>query len=179
MNTLKLIIVSISLLICGVIFFLHQESWIIFSWPMQTTMQTKHNTVQTKHTPLWIFKNNALTQEISEIIISSDQAQTIKQLLNNWLTTLEEENIIDKQITVQSVIISPSGQDAFICFQENFLNQQSSCFTKIMILESMLKTLRDAKLNIANVRLLMHHQPMTDPHLNFDISWPVSGYQQN
>lgn len=170
-------LLSVSLLILGVLFFLHQESWIIISWPTSHASAPKNNSaIQPKETPLWIFINGTLKKETTEIIASNDTSQTIKQLINNWLTTLEEENIIDKQINVQSVILSPSGQDAFICFQENFLNKQASTYTKMMILESMLKTLRDAELGITNVRLLVHHQPMIDPHLNFNISWPISGF---
>lgn len=177
MNNLKLMLISIALLLFGVVFFLYQESWIIISLPSSTTMQPKTSSaIHPKETALWIFKDETLKKETTEIIFSNDHAQTIKQLLNHWLTTLEEENIIDKQINVQSVILSPSGQDAFICFQENFLNKQASSFTKMMILESMLKTLRDAKLGITNVRFLVHHQPMLDPHFNFDISWPVTGF---
>jgi hypothetical protein len=167
---------SIALLLLGVIFFLHQESWIIISIPHSTIMQKAQSTIQTKETSLWIFTQGTFKKETTEIMINSDHAQTIKQLLNNWLNTLEEENIIDKKIIVQSVILSPSGQDAFICFQDNFLNKQTSCYIKLMILESMLKTLKDAKLGLNNVRLLMHHQPMIDPHFNFDISWPISGF---
>ena len=178
MNNMKLIIISTALLLLGILFFLYQESWIIISLPnSNTTLYKNTSTIQSKETSLWIFSQGNLKKETTEIMISNDHAQTIKQLLNNWLVTLEEENIIDKQINVSSVILSPSGQDAFICFQENFLNKQASCFTKMMIIESMLKTLRDAQLGIINVRFLVHHQPMQDPHFNFDISWPVAGYQ--
>ncbi|MBP6892410.1 hypothetical protein KBB68_02405 [Candidatus Babeliales bacterium] len=177
MNNLKLIFISITLLFCGIFFFLYQESWIIINLPSNNIAQPKTlNAIQPKDAILWIFKDETLKKETTEIIFSNDHVQTIKQLLNHWLTTLEEEHIIDKQITVQSVILSSSGQDAFICFQENFLNKQASCFTKMMILESMLKTLRDAKLGIINVRFLVHHQPMLDHHFNFDISWPIAGY---
>lgn len=178
MNIIKLTLFSIILLFIGVLFFLYQESWIMISLPAHTTtLQNTSMLAQTKETPLWIFKNGTLKKEPSEIIINNDLTETIKQLVNNWLKTLEEENIIDKQIMVQSVILSPSGQDAFICFQENFLNKQSSSFVKMMILESMLKTLHDAKLNINNVQILVHHQPMRDDHFNFDISWPTTGFQ--
>ena len=178
MNNLKLIIISFLLLFCGVLFFLQQESWIIINFSTPKSFIKKNNvSIQPKETPIWIFANGTFKKETAEIIFSNDHAQTIKMLINSWLTTLEEENITDKQITVQSVILSPSGQDAFICLTETPLNKQTSTHTKLMVIESMLKTLKDAKLGITNIRLLVHHQPMQDPHLNFDISWPVTGFQ--
>ena len=168
---------SMLLIFGGVLFFLHQESWIMINFASPSSHIKKNNIqIQPKETPIWIFANGNFKKETTEIIFSNDHAQTIKLLLNSWLTTLEEENIIDKQITVQSVILSPSGQDAFICLTESPLGKQASTYEKLMIIESMLKTLKDAKLGIINVRLLVHHQPMLDPHLNFDISWPVTGY---
>lgn len=177
MKNIKFILLSILLLLCGVFFFLHQESWITIHFSASSSLAKKNTfTIQPKETPLWIFSNGSLKKEMTEIIFSNDQAQTIKILLNNWLTTLEEESIIFQQITVQSVIISPSGQDAFINFSQNPLTAQASTYTKLMIIESMLKTLRDANLGLSNVRILVHHQPLQDHHLNCDISWPINGY---
>ena len=176
MKNFKLFIISSILLVGGVLFFLQQESWIMISFSKPTTYIKKNVSIQPKETPIWIFKNSAFKKEMTEIIFSNDHAQTIKLLINSWLVMLEEENIIDKQITVQSVILTPSGQDAFICLTESPLSKQASTHTKLMIIESMLKTLHDAKLGLANIRLLVHHQPMLDPHLNFDISWPISGF---
>ncbi len=178
MNSIKIIIFSILLLFFGILFFFYQESWIIISIPNKnpTTYKNK-SSIHPKETPLWIFTHETFQKETTEIIFSNDQAQTIKQLLNNWLTVLEEENVSDKQISVQSVILSKLGQEAFICFSESFLNKQTSLHTKFMIIESMLKTLKEAKLNITNVKFLVHHQSMQDAHLNFDISWPITGFQ--
>lgn len=177
MKHLKLIMINITLLLCGVLFFLHQEDWIIINFSTSKNFMKKNNvTMQPQETALWIFINGALKKEITEIIFSDNHAQTIKLLINSWLATLDEENIIDKQITVQSVILSPSGQDAFICLTESPLGKQASTHTKLMIMESMLKTLKDANLGLHNIRLLVHHQPIQDAHLNFDISWPINGY---
>jgi hypothetical protein len=177
MKNIKFIFFSMILLICGVLFFLHQESWITIHFPTSNTFAQKTNpNIKPKETPLWIFANGTLKKEMTEIIFSNDHAQTTKILLNNWLATMEEESIISQQITVQSVILSPSGQDAFICFSQTLFNPQSSTHAKLMIIESMLKTLLCADLGLSNVRMLVHHQPMQDHHLNFDISWPIHGY---
>jgi hypothetical protein len=177
MKNLKIIIMSIALLLCGILFFLHQESLIIISFSTPSAIMKKNNiNIQPKETPLWIFTHGTFKKESTEIIFSNDHAQTIKLLLNSWLATLEEENIIDKHITVQSVILAPSGQDAFVCLTESPLSKQASTHAKLMLIESMLKTLKDANLSIFNIRLLVHHKPMQDAHLNFDISWPITGY---
>lgn len=177
MKNIKFIFISTVFLLCGVLFFLNQESWIIINVTKpKTAIKTNNFHIQAKETPLWIFSQGKFQKETTEIIFSNDHAQTIKLLINNWLATLEEENIINKQITVHSVILSPSGQDAFICLTDSPLEKQISTHTKLMIIESMLKTLKDAQLDLVHIRLLVHHQPMQDAHLNFNISWPIHGY---
>ena len=95
MNNIKLIFISLALLFLGILFFLHQESWIILSFPTINPIVKKNNiSIQPKETPLWIWSNGTLKKETAEIIFSNDHAQTIKLLINSWLTALEEENII-------------------------------------------------------------------------------------
>lgn len=176
--TIKIILINIALLFFGALFFLQQESWIIINWPSLSPSQTKlHSHIQqTQEVPLWIWNKDTFKQEMSEIILSNDHAQIIKQIVNNFFTACLETNSVDQQIIVQSVIVSNSGQEAFISLNQNPFNLQSSTFAKLMLMQSLLKTLQCTKSNITHIRLLVQHQPLTDQHLNFDISWPIQGY---
>ena len=177
MNKIIFLLISLILLLSGIIFFLHQESWIIINAPSTNTIHSEQTpTIKTQEATLWFWHKGALHKETTEIILSNDIAQTLKQLINNWFTLLEEERITDQQITVQSVALAPNNQEAFISLHQYPFDKQTSTHTKLMLMESLLKTIKEAKLNITSIRLLVHHQVLQDDQLNFDISWPITGY---
>lgn len=177
MNKFILILTSIALLGLGALFFLHQESWIIVSLPCTTFTPAKPTVkIKSEEVTVWFYKNGSFHKETTEIIFSDDSAQTLKHLINNWFALLEEEGITDKQITVQSVALASSGQEAFINLHQQPFDKQASTHAKLMLVESLLKTINGAKLGITNIRLLVHHQSLHDDQLNFDVSWPIQGY---
>lgn len=176
MKLSTIILLSIIFCICGALFFLQQESWIIINLPSQQTSLTSHSVDRKpQEVKLWIWHAQTMKQETTEIVASNDKASTLKQLINSWCMMLEENNITDKQIVAQSVALSPSKQEAFVCFNHAPFLPQASTYEKMMIIESLLKTIRSNLLGITHIRLLINHQPLQDEHLNFDIPWPICG----
>lgn len=168
------------LLVFGSLFFLYQESWIIFFMPHQqaaTSISIEQNS-KTKEVTLWVFSNNtkSLKKESIEMIYGEDVSQNLKLLMNNWFLFLEEEGIIDKQIVVQSVALSKCGSQAFVSINQYPFDKSASTYQKLMLIESLLKTIKENNIAIASIRLLIHHKQMIDDHLNFDISLPIQGY---
>lgn len=178
MNKYIIYALSVALLLIGSLFFFYQQSWIIISFPKTTTTQTTRNVSSAKpqQVALWIFKQNRWTCETTEIMSSDDLAQTIQFLLNAWLLLLEEEQMIDGQITVQSVARTPTNNEIFISFTQSPLRSQASTYDSCMLIESMLKTLRVNQISVPLIRLLVHHQPLQDDRLNFAAPWPLAGY---
>lgn len=178
MKLSTIILLSFIFLIFGGLFFLQQESWIIINLPTVPVAKTSQATdLKPQEVKLWLWHNHTMKQETAEIIVSNnDKATTIKHLINSWCVLLEENNITDKQIVAQSVALSPSKQEAFICFNSAPFLAHISTYEKIMIIESLLKTIRHNMQGITQIRLLINHQPLQDEHLNFDIAWPIYGY---
>lgn len=178
MNKYIIFLLCAALLISGSLFYFHQQSWIIFSFPKETTHQANNAllSVKPQQVELWAFKQNRWVHETTEIIKSDNLAQTIQVLLNSWLLFLEEEHITDGQITLQSVALTPTKSEAFISFHQNPLSLQASTYETCMLIESMLKTLRVNQIPLQSVRLLVHHHPLQDDRLNFACSWPITGY---
>ncbi|HSW75799.1 MAG TPA: hypothetical protein VLG50_02050 [Candidatus Saccharimonadales bacterium] len=172
-------VVSLLLVAMGCLFFLYQESWIVFSFPQKQSLHalTNQQKINSKEVSLWIWNNRKiLKKETTEIMYGQDITQNIKILLNNWFLFLEEEGLTDKQIFVQSVALSPAGHEAFISLNQYPFDKSASTFQKLMLIESLLKTLQENKIPITAIRLLVHHQPLQDDHLNFDTAWPIQGY---
>ncbi|MBI2353085.1 hypothetical protein HYV11_02460 [Candidatus Dependentiae bacterium] len=166
----------------GGLFFLQQESWIIITSPFQkqaTELVTSQLNTEYKTVLLYGWRNGEFKSESTEIIYSDDIALNMKLLLNSWLLFLEDEHITEKQTQIMSVALSVSKQEAFISLNQTPFDMNASTYDKLMWIESLLKTVKENKIPIAALRLLVHHQPLLDDHLNFDIAWPISGFLNN
>lgn len=171
----------IILLLIGSFFFLYQESWIIITSPFNTQKENNvflQNNTTYKTITLYGWQNNNYKKESTEIIYSDNIAQNLKLLLNSWLIFLEEEHITDKQTQIMSVTLSHSKAEAFVSLNQPPFDQAWSTYRKLMWIESLLKTIRETKIPVSSIRILVHHQPLQDDHLNFDISWPINGFTQ-
>lgn len=178
MKYLTLIWFSLSLFIGGIILFAYQKEWIIILPPYATATheyESLHEQLQHHKVSLFFFKHKKWHKEEISIIWSSDTSQNVKTIANNWLMLAEDEKIIDKDIQVVSSLIS-SSKELFISLSKEPFNKQDSTYTKLMIIQGLLKTLSENKILVQSVRFLIHHQPFHDDHLNFLISWPLSGF---
>lgn len=115
-------------------------------------------------------------QEETEAIWPPEAAEALKQLVHAWLTILDEEEITSERITLQSVVMTASGNDAYISFDRSPFDKESSTHDKLMLTESLLKTLRDNGIQAQNIYLLVHHKPLYDYHLDFSHPWPLQGF---
>jgi len=163
--------------IIGIAMYAYQKEWIIFILPTETISITEafHQDIEHHNVTIFFFKHNQWNKEEINIIWSSDIAQNAKTIVNNWLMLLEDEKIIDKDIQVVSAIITPS-KELFLSFNKDPFNKQESTYTKLMIIHGLLKTIHINKIQIQSIRFLIHHQTLIDDHLNFSISWPISGF---
>jgi hypothetical protein len=125
---------------------------------------------------IWYTKNDCWHSEDTDLLWSQDQAQNINNLIQNWLCLLEEEKIINQKISLQSSMISQTGQIIYLSFDHNFLNKDLSSYQKLLIIESLLKTLRANQMTQTLVQFLVQHQMMRDNHLDFSNPWPLNGF---
>ncbi len=180
MKKLFIYFISILLFFGGILFFCYQESWIIFNIPQNTGfIDLQKSSVKKSSVQLWAFKQNKWITEKTDIIKNDSIAQTLQNLLNSWFLFLEEEQILSQTINVTSVVLSPTNTLAFISLSHNSLNPQASTYESIMLIESMLKTIRENKIPIQSIQLLVRHQPLIDQRLNLSIPWQIAGYMNH
>lgn len=174
-TAISLIIVSF---VIGIALYAYQKEWLIIVPPYATAIHQSESIdqdVQHHKVALYFFKHKQWQKEEINCIWSSDIAQNVKTVTNNWLTLLEDEKIIDKDIQVVSAVIS-SNKELFLSFNKDPFNKQDATYTKLMIIQGLLKTIHENKIAVQSVRFLIHHQTLIDDHLNFSISWPISGF---
>lgn len=175
---LFLIITSLTTLIAGMIIYALIKEILIIRRPSGDTITQEVTTpVTKKNVKLSLWHNEKWNSESTEILWPPDQEQKLNHLLCAWLTLVEEEGLVEKKISVQTVMISDSLQEAFVSFDRNPLVKEQSTFQKLMWIEGILKSIRENGIVLRKIRFLEHHQELQDPHLDFSNSWPLGGFE--
>jgi hypothetical protein len=172
----EVIILSIIFFSLSVAFFAYQESWIIFIVPHKKEVVQLSAETKPAEAVLYFWKYEKWNFEKVSYIKSSDQAQNIKNLAHLYFRLLDDEAVIHNDVSVNSVVLHKNKQIAFISCNQSPFNAQDHTKTKLMIIEGLLKTLRDNNVSTSSIQFLINHQPLTDDHLDFTIPWPLTGY---
>ena len=177
LTTKKYIILSATSFIAGILFCALYNQWIIIQLPSFSPRSTQSSAINRKKIVLHYFHNDKWKTETQEHLWSENTPKNISQLVNAFLTLLNEEKIIGKKTTLQSVLLSKSGT-AYLSFDHNIFSKEDTIFKKWMILEGLLNTIRTNTISIQNVQFLVQHQQLNDPHLDFSMPWPIEGFMK-
>jgi hypothetical protein len=175
-------ILIISCLLLGAFFFLIQRKWLIICWtfnPIQSSIPiiSKDNSIQ-QRVKLYFAKDEKFRHEDATIIWNlENKNDTLKHLVDSWLSILHDEKIFSKKLTVESIGLNTSEQDAYISLNQIFPWQEWSIAQKWLTLESLLKTIKESGLGIKFVSILVNDKPLEDPHLSFIQPWPIEGFR--
>lgn len=180
---MKYFTTTITAILCffiGLAFHAYQKEWIILLLPnqtadIQTQLQTSDVSFTQQKVILFFWKHEQWQKEYTTVIWSSDVAHNVKTITNNWLMLLEDEKLIDTDVQLLSAIIT-TNKELFLSFNKDICNLQDATYAKLMVIHGLLKTIHENKIPVQSIRFLMHHQTLTDDHLNFSISWPIIGY---
>ncbi len=127
---------------------------------------------------MYYYHGDKWKTEKQEMLWSESTEKNIIQLINAWLTLLDEEHLTPKKTTVQSVLIS-AADCVYISFDHNILAKEETIFKKWMLIEGLLKTVVLNHIPIKQVQFLVQHQQLHDAHLDFSLAWPIHGFIKN
>ena len=172
-------IILIASFITGMFFYgIYQELIIIHFGTFKKTVIQETKKAERKVIDLHFWKNNSWKKESVQIMWSEDKAATLHYIVNQWLNVLDEEEILDKKVILQDVCLNQSKTIGYLSFDRYPFNRESSTHNKYMMIEGLLKTVRESSLQIQQLHFLIHHKPLVDPHLNFAHPWPLHGFMQ-
>jgi len=174
--------ILISSFMLGGLFFLLYHGWLIIRYPSYKTeaKQCLRNMKSSKRKiVLEYWHKKKWNKEKIDLLWTGDKSKNIQYLINSWLTLLDEEDAMKKKISLQAVLLSASGNKAYLSFDRNPFSKGCSTFEKLMWIESLLKTLRENEIQLQSIYFLVHHQIMEDYHLDFSNPWPINGFLQN
>lgn len=176
MNTnIKWIIICCASLIGAFSLFAIRNDYIIFNF--RSLRQSDNQILQNKKTiKLFYWNHDRWNKEDCEVIWSANTQSDISSIIKSWLVVVEEEKLIDKKINLMSALVSANKNEVYLSFDRNPFDDDQSTIKKLMLAESLLKTLRENNIAIKKVRFLKHHQTIWDHHLDFYHAWPIEGF---
>lgn len=175
-NGLRYLIISGIAFISAILFFAVYNQWILLRYPWASTYEINQSiSLQKKQICLFYFHGDKWKSEKQEMLWSPNIEKNIFQIINAWLTLLDEESIMAKRITLQSALISTS-HCAYLSFDNNILEEQETIFKKWMLIEGLLKTIVLNDISIMQIQFLVHHHLLSDAHIDFSLPWPIHGF---
>jgi hypothetical protein len=172
------IIISSASFLSAILFFAVYNQWIIFCAPWACKNGISSSVVmQKKQVTHYYFHGDKWKTEKHEMLWHESVEKNIFQLVNAWLTLLDEERIVAKKRTLQSALVAVSDC-VYLSFDHNILGKEETIFKKWMMLEGLLKTIASNDISIQQVQFLVQHQPLHDAHLDFSLPWPIHGFMK-
>ncbi len=164
-------------LFVGVIFYLVQRNWLIIQFtgvPLAKTIATAQSPASRKPIQLFYWKKGAWHHDETTIVWNEQNpADSIQQLVKQWLITMADEELVPHNCSLESVALSSPGSEAYVSFNRSFLLPELSIIKKWYIIEGLFKTIHRAGISLHSMMFLVHDQPMVDEHIEFSQPIPA------
>lgn len=151
---------------------------IVCNFPYTNTSFKKsmHEVRQKKEVTLFLYVNNQQKKEKDKIMWGTLITSNGACLINRWLSFAADEGITKTRISLQSVIVDQSEKHLFISLEQSLFDNEMSTHEKLLIIEGLLKTIREVMPDVQDVYICVQYQPLNDYHLNFSVPWPLGGF---
>lgn len=175
MSHLKSLVLGALALLASFVVYGWYHGLIILNISSPAPLGEKTIMTEVRCVPITSWSQNKLTTEKRKILWPYDIIDRITALLHGWLTGIDEEKLLPHECKLQSVAVSAGEKELFISFDQPFLSQEHALLTKWMVVESLLKTLRDNGITLPHIRFFVNYQVPFDYHLDFARPWPLDG----
>lgn len=165
----------------GVLFFLIQKDILIITW--STKIHTTHlekTAISRKKVKLFFWNDEKFQSE--EVVLAWEKNlpdKNLQNLINNWLSLVQDEKLINEKVRLELVAISPLSHEVIIAFNRPILAKGWPIIKKWHLLESLCRTIRETELSISFIVFLVNDAIMKDDHLDFSQPWPIDGFLEN
>jgi hypothetical protein len=159
----------------GIVFFCLWNEYIVIL--PSAKKEEKIAITEKRKVMLSFYAHDKWNHEEQEILWTGALSKNIEYVINAWLQLLYDEKITKKKISVESILIS-SAQTAYISTDHLIFSKEDAIFNKWMIIESLLKTMKENNFSVNSVQLLVNHTYCTDHHLDLNRPWPITGFKK-
>jgi len=177
---IKKIIILISCLFAGILFFFFQQDLLVvhFDWigSNRAIKSEKSGQFCKRQASITYWKDNTWKDHGESILWKNDDiSESLKNLANAWIAHVQEEKLIDSAVWIRHVALSITNQ-VIISFNRSLLQEEWSIKQKMYFIEGLLKTIGRAAPSIQEVLFLVDEHYLLDDRLDFSIPWRVDGF---
>lgn len=169
MNNKQIIFACIVSCVTGILLYSIQKNWIIFQFPLYSITHLQDSPSSKKTITLHWFCRDTWHKDTQTIVWEQNQINC-QRIINAWLDNAVQEEIISYDVHAESVALT-SAHEAIISFDGTIFSGQASIHEKLMIIQGITRSIKNAIPEIQSVRFLLHQELYLDPHLDFSVSW--------
>lgn len=182
MTIKKNIILLCSLVVGALFFFLQQDLLVIhFGWlnTNQVLKSEKNGQFCKSQVNVIFWKDNAWRVHNESILWKEgDVAESLKHLINAWISHVQEERLIDYAVWLRHVALSKTNL-IVVSFNRSLLQDEWPINQKLFFIEGLLRTIGKAVPSIQEVLFLVDDHYLQDDRLDFSVPWRVDGFLED
>jgi len=165
----QIIFACIASCILGILLYSIQKNWIIFQFPLYSITHLQDAASSKKIITLHWFSRDSWHKDTQTIVWEQNQINC-ERVINAWLDNALQEELIMYDVHSESVALT-SSNEAIVSFDGSLFSGQASIYEKLMIIQGITHSVKDAIPEIQSIRFLLHQELYLDPHLDFSVSW--------
>jgi N-acetylmuramoyl-L-alanine amidase len=162
--------------LCGAVWYAVHTQIIIFSVPAFAEFSLQQT--DRKTLTLFWYTQKELTQENTDCIWSKSTSTNIATVISTWLSYMQDEDLLNKRIKLETVAVTPNGNEALVSFSHTLFEPSSTSIKKWYCIESLFATLKPLFPELKTIRFLVRNQPLHDEHIDCSVSLPITNFLQ-
>ncbi len=164
----------------GIIVYALCNEWIILRNPLKSPQHTALLTtsLKKKEVTLFFWRYERWHKETTTLSVAPHLQEQALSIIQAWLAEAFQLRVIDKPCTLETALLDARHQCLYLSFSTIPCNTQKSTLEQLCVLESLLKTIRQAAPSgIQSIQFLVHHTIVKHPHLNLIKPVALTGFK--
>jgi hypothetical protein len=164
--------------LCGIGWYGYFNEWIIIRDPWKTPYATMPNQrLSKKDIQLSFWRHHAWHSEYITVRLAESLQEQLLTILQAWFHEAVQLDFVPNSCTLETALYDARTSCLYLSCTSSPLDMQKSTYEKLMMLESLCKTVREnSPQHIQSVQLLVKHSPLDDPHIICTKPMAVSGF---
>jgi len=163
----------------GVVGYGYFNEWIIFRNPWATPSHTVLSSfhLHKKEIQLSFWRHHAWHCEYTTVRLAESLQEQALTILQAWFHEAVQLDFVPRSCALETALYDARASCLYLSCTLSPLDTQKSTYKNLMVLESLLKTIREnIPHHIQSVQLLVNHTVLENPYIVCTKPMPVSGF---
>ncbi len=172
-------ILSIIATILGILCYGYFNEWLIIRnpWINPYHAQTQVTRSQKKEILLFVWRHDCWQKDMVSLKLPENIQEQALIIVQAWLHEAFQSGFIHTACTLEAALLDTRTGCLYLSFATSPCDIHASTYTTLVIIESLLKTIRynmpDA---LQSIQLMVHHTPLEHPHIECTRPLALTGF---